>query len=162
MKIEYRINNITPKKKMLCIGDLIRYYGEVKFKIIESAERLNSSGTKGMVTNLLKKAINNPHVDLIMNNLTEIAQRDILKFTIDGLNLIPSVDVINAGNCVIVIEMDEAYFHSQAMFDMMKPGFRKRTYEDHVNNRKQDWMRWFEKNLKADYTEDYSRKILER
>ena len=161
MKVEYGINNITPKSKMLCIGDLIRYYGEVKFKIIESAEKLNGSGTKGMITNLLKKAINNPHVDLIMNNLTEIAQRDILKFTVDGVNLIPDIELINKKSCVIVIEMDEAYFHSQAMFDMMKPGFRKREYVDHLQNRKNEWMKYITKNFK-EYTENCSYKILER
>lgn len=161
MKIEYTINNITGKKKTLCIGDLIRYYGETKYKMIEGIQKLNESKTtRGMVANLLGKAINNPSANLIMNNLEELAKKNIFSFKVDGFD--PLLFDNGENSCVIVLEFGEEYFVAKAIYAMMKPGFRKLEFEEYVRKEKEDWIKWFEKNLKKDYTTSYTSKILEK
>lgn len=160
MKLRYNINNISGKNKALCIGDLIRYYGETKYTIIEKVNKLNSSeNTKGMVTNLLKRAMDNPQVGMVMDNLEELAKKDVFKFTVDEINLCNKFDNDN-DNCSIVIDMRDEYFTAKAIYAMMRPGFRKQSFEDFVNKEKQDFKRWFEKNLK-EYTSDYNCVVVE-
>ena len=160
MKLEYTINNISGKNKSLCIGDMIKYYGETRYKMIEGIERLNKSDTtKGMVAHLIRKAVNNPAVEMILGNLESVANKQhFFLFTVDKID--PLVFDNGKNNCVIVIEMKEEYFAAKAIYDMMKPGFRKMEYEDHVKKEKDDWLKWFEKNLK-DYSSDYSCKTIE-
>ena len=109
MKIEYSLKDITPKNKAVCIGDLIRYYGETKYKIIESVEKLNNSETtKGMVINLLRKAIDNPYIGNVFDNLVELSKKNIFSFTVDNKN--PVIFDNGKNNCNLCIVMDDAYF----------------------------------------------------
>ena len=111
-----------------------------------------------MVAKLLTKATNNPGASMIMDNLEQYAQKNVFSFTIDEIN--PLIYDNGEENCVIIIDMGEEYFSAKAIYDMMKPGFRKMEVEDHIKNEKENWLKWFEKNLK-DYTSCYSRNILE-
>ncbi len=159
MKIEYNIKDISGKNKALCIGDLIRYYGETRYKIIESVEKLNSNETtKGMVINLLKKAINNPLVGGIFDNMQELAKKKVFSFTVDDFNPIKFDNGKNS--CILVLDMGDEYFTAKAIYAMMRPGFRKQCFEAYVEKEKQEFRRWFEKNLK-DYTHNYTYKLLE-
>ena len=159
MKIEYTIDKITGKNKSLCVGDLIRYYGETRYKIIEGVKKLNDSKTtRGMVAKLLSKAMDNPSTELIMGNLEKFAQQNIFNFKIDGIN--PLKFDNGKERCIITIELGEEFFSAKAVYDMMKPGLRKMSFEEHVEKEKENWVKWFEKNLK-DYTSCYSSKILE-
>jgi len=160
MIIEYNLDKISGKNKSLCVGDLIRYYGETRYKIIEGVQKLNDSKTtKGMVASLLAKAANNPGAQLIMGNLEEFAKKKIFGFKIDGIN--PLTFDNGEENCVIEIELGEEYFSAKAIYSMMKPGFRKMTFEESLDRERDVWLKWFEKNLK-DYTNSYSRKIKEK
>lgn len=160
MKIEYTLEKITGKNKSLCVGDLIRYYGETRYKIIEGIQKLNDSKTtKGMVAKLLSKVTDNAGVEMIMANLEQSAKKTIFSFDIDGVN--PLLYDNGNDSCIIVIELGEEYFSAKAIYDMMKPGFRKMTFEEHIQKEKDNWMKWFEKNLK-DYTSCYNIKILEK
>ena len=160
MKIEYSLDKITGKNKSLCVGDLVRYYGETKYKIVDGIQKLNDSKTtKGMVAKLLSKATNNAGVEMIMGNLEQYAKKSILSFSIDDIN--PLLYDNGKDNCVVVINISEEYFNAKAIFDMMKPGFRKMSFEEHILKEKENWVKWFEKNLK-DYTNCYSSKVLEK
>ena len=156
MKIRYRINNITGKNKALCIGDLIRYYGETRYKILEGVQRFNQNDTtKGMVANLLKKATNNPMVDMMLNNIEEFAKKRVFSFTINGNDLLFFDNGVN--NCELIIEIGDEYFNAKAIYDLMRPGFRKKLdYNEYIYKEKQDWLNWFEKNLQ-EYTKDYNK-----
>ena len=159
MKMEYNIKNISGKNKALCIGDLIRYYGETQYKIIESAEKLSSSETtKGMVTNLLKKAMDDPRVGAVFDNIQELAKKKIFSFTIDNVD--PIVFDNGKDSCNLIVNMCDEFFTAKAIYAMMRPGFRKQNFEDYVEKEKQEFRRWFEKNLK-EYTNNYDCKILE-
>lgn len=160
MKLEYTLNSISGKKKALCVGDLIKYYGETKYKIVESIQKLNENETtRGMVASLLKKvASNSPAVDIMMGNLEELAKKNIFAFTIDDIN--PVLFDTGKDSCVLVVEVGDEYFAAKAVYDMMKPGFRKHDYEGHVKKEKEVWRSWFEKNLKDDYTKSFSCKVL--
>jgi hypothetical protein len=150
---------MSPKNKALCVGDLIRYYGETKYKIIESVEKLNSSETtKGMVANLLRKAMSNPMASSIFDNLSELAKKDIFSFTVDGVNPIVFEDAENG--CSLVVKMSDEYFQAKAIYAMMRPGFRKYSFEECIEREKQDFRRWFDKNLK-EYASSYRVKVLE-
>lgn len=161
MKLEYTLNSISGKKKSLCVGDLIKYYGETRYKIIESIQKLNENETtKGMVANLLKKvASNNVAVDMMIGNLEELAKKNIFSFTIDGIN--PVLFDTGKDTCVIVVDVGAEYFSAKAIYDMMRPGFRKGTFEDYVKKEKNDWKSWFEKNLREDYTKSFVCKVIE-
>ena len=160
MKIEYKIDKITGKNKSICVGDLIRYYGETRYKIIEGIKKLNDSKTtKGMVAKILSKATDNASVEMIMGNLEETAKKQIFAFKIDDIN--PLTYDNGKDNCVIVVELSQEYFSAKAIYDMMKPGIRKLTFEEHIQREKENWIKWFEKNLK-DYTSSYESKILEK
>ena len=65
-------------------------------------------------------------------------------------------------NCKIEVELIEEYFDTQAIWDMMKPGFRRMSFEGYVQKEKDKWVKWFEKNLRDDYTTCYTKKILEK
>lgn len=160
MKLEYTLNNISGKKKSLCIGDLIKYYGETKYKIIESVQKLNENETtRGMVANLLKKvAKNSPAVDIMMGNLEELSKKNIFSFTIDGIN--PLQFDTGKDNCILVIDISDEYFAAKAIYDMMKPGLRKHEYEEHIKKEKDAWRSWFDKNLRDDYTRCFTCKVL--
>jgi hypothetical protein len=162
MKLEYTINNISGKNKSLCIGDMIKYYGETRYKMIEGVQKLNKSDTtKGMVAHLLKKAMKNPVVDAMFNNIEELANKQhFFLFTVD--NIKPLLFDNGKNHCVMVVEMTEEYFAAKTIYDMMKPtlGVHKMEYEDYLHKEKGDWRKWFEKNLK-EYTSDYSCKTLE-
>lgn len=159
MKIEYNIKNISGKNKSLCIGDLVKYYGETRYKLIESIQRLNKDNTtKSMVANILKKAMNNPNVEMMFDNMEELSKKNIFSFQIDDTN--PLVFDNGKDNCKITITMNDEYFAAKAIYDMMKPGFHKKEYKDYVNDEKEEWKKWFTKNLK-EYTTDYSCIILE-
>lgn len=160
MKIEYDIRNITGKDKSLCVGDLIRFYGETKYKMIEGIERLNKSETtKGMVANILRKTMKNPAVELIMTNLEGIANEKFFYFTVDDFD--PLVFDNGKTKCKIIIEMRDEYFLAKAIYDMMKPGFRKIDYEEHVKKEKEKWLKWFGKNLR-EYSQCYDYNVLKK
>jgi hypothetical protein len=153
MKIKCEINNITGKQKVFCISDLIRYYGETRYKILEGIQRLNQSNTtKGMIASLLKKVSNNPNVSIMMNDLEGFAQKRVFSFTINDIDLLIFDD--GKKQCNLTVEIGDEYFFAKAVYDMMKPAFKKTTYEQYVEKEKQDWLRWFTKNLQ-DYTKDY-------
>lgn len=159
MKIEYTLKDISGKNKAVCIGDLIRYYGETKYKIVESVEKLNSSETtKGMVMNLLRKAIDSPLVGNVFDNLVELSKRNVFSFTVDDKN--PVIFDNGKNSCNLCIVMDDAYFVTKTIYAMMRPGFRKMSYEEYLEKEKQVFKRWFDKNLK-EYTTNYTYKILE-
>jgi uncharacterized membrane protein len=159
MKIEYNIKNISGKNKSLCIGDLVKYYGETRYKLIESIQRLNKDNTtKSMVANILKKAMNNPNVEMMFDNMEELSKKNIFSFQIDDIN--PIVFDNGKDNCKIIITMNDEYFAAKAIYDMMKPGFHKKEYKDYIKDEKEEWKKWFTKNLK-EYTNDYSCIILE-
>lgn len=160
MKLEYTLNSISGKKKALCIGDLIKYYGETRYKIIESIQKLNENeATRGMVANLLKKvATSSPAVDMLMGNLEELAKKNIFSFTIDDIN--PVLFDNGRDHCIIVVDVGDEYFSAKAIYDMMKPGFRKHDFEENVKKEKAVWKSWFEKNLRDDYTKVFTCKVL--
>ena len=159
MKIKYDIKNISNKNKSLCVGDLIKYYGETRYDIIDRVEKLNrSETTKGMVAKLLHNAMNNPAVSSVFDNLEALSKKKVFEFRIDDVDPI----VFDNGNtsCILIVEMGEEYFSAKAIYDMMKPGFRKKTFEECVERQKQEFKRWFERNLK-EYTNDYSCNVIE-
>jgi len=159
MKIQYDIKNITGKNKSVCIGDLIKFYGETRYKTIEGIERLNrDKNTRGMVVRLLQKALNNPGVQGVFDNLSEIAKKRFFQFSVDGKDLLCFDN--GKENCILEVEMSEEYFTTKAIYDMMKPGIRKMDFEDYVKKEKEQWNKWFEKNLN-EFTRCYERKILE-
>ena len=153
------VKNISGKNKSLCVGDLIRFYGETRYKMIEGVERLNrDEKTKGMVANLLKKALNNPSVDLVFGNIEEISKRKFFNFTVNKKDPLEFDD--GKDSCVIVIEMQQDYFAAKSVYSMMKPGIRKYDLEKYIEKEKKDWQKWFEKNLNG-YTRCYTSNILE-
>ena len=159
MKVEYKIRDISGKSKSLCVGDLIRYYGETRYGIIEKIEKLNNSETtKSMVANLLQKAMNNPAVGAVFDNLNELSKKKVFSFSIDKID--PTCFDDGSDECTLVVDMGDEYFSAKAIYDMMKPGFKKRTFEECVERQKQEFIRWFERNLK-EYSTDYDRKMLE-
>lgn len=161
MLIEYDIKKISGMKKSLCVGDLIKYYGETAAKTRDKVKKLNESNdTKGMIASILRKAMNNQGAQMVMDNIQESAKKNIFSFKIDDINLLTFDN--HKETCVIEVEMIEEYFVTHALWNMMTPGFRKMSYEQHIEKEKERWLKWFEKNLRNDYTTCYTKKILEK
>jgi len=161
MKLEYTLEKISNKKKTACVGDLIKYYGEIKYKIVEQANNLSRDKiTKSMVANLIKQiAANNPAVDMMLNNIEELAKKELFSFTIDGFN--PLEFDNGKDSCVLVLTMNEEWFAAQALGAMIRPGFRKFSFNEHLQKEKNDWKVYVEKNLRNDYTKYFKCRVLE-
>ena len=163
MKVEYTIKNLPSKRKMICVGDLMGYFGEVRYKILGDVNQFTKNNTtKNMVKSLLRKVASNTNVDLILDNLEEAAKQNIFFFEVNGIDLLTNaIPIAETEPLVLTLDMREEYFQAQAIFDVMKPGFRNLPYIDYIKKRKKEWMGWFEKNLKKDYTNHFTVKILE-
>jgi hypothetical protein len=161
MKLEYTISSISGKKKALCVGDLIKYYGEHRYKLIDAARNLsNDKTTKGLIVNLIKKiATNNAAVDMMLNHVEELAKKKIFKFTIDGFDPVQFDN--GTDSCVLVLEMDEEWFIGQAMGAMVRPGFRKFSFEQHLEREKDAWRKYIDDNLRNDYSKCFTCRVLE-
>lgn len=165
MKVTYVLNNISGKNKALCVGDLVRYYGETKYKIRENLQKIKDSKTiSAMIINSIRKNSNFAGVTIegLLANLEASNASDIFAFKVNNQNLIQIFDA--QPDMVIEVFMDELFFSTKAVMSQNMPGFRLHAIpiEHQIQKEKESWVKWFEKNLR-DYqpSNKWDKKVLE-
>jgi len=153
MKVKYKLKDMPLKQQSLCAGDLIRYYGESKYKMIESVEKIAEN--RGLTVKLLNVIRNHTTmagltIDSLINNLELASGTDIFKFKINGKD---PTDLFKDGDMEMEIYMNPIYFATKSAISSQLPGFRRKTVgsstelEMKARQEQAKWMRWFEKEL---------------
>jgi hypothetical protein len=150
MRIIYECKDISKRNRANCVGDLLRYYGETRYKIVESLEKIKNNKTiSAMLVNSMRKraGMTGLTVDMLLTRLENTAQMKMLDLKINGKQ--PYIIFEDGEDMEIEIFMDDLYFETKAMLDQALPGIRKKPSVDvYVFKEKEAWVRWFEKNLK--------------
>jgi hypothetical protein len=152
-----------------CMGDLMRYYGESKFKLMEDVQKISSSrGLSEKLLNTIRKhtGVAGLKIDQLVSGLETASQMDIFGYTVNGVN---PCEIFQDKDVVLEVSMSPVYFATKASLGASLPGFRKvKTLdkEDHIQalarKEQENWIRWFEKELNKYHTRRlWERKILE-
>jgi len=164
MKIEYTLKGMPLLKQTLCIGDLLRYYGERKYKLLEDLEKIeHNKGLKIKVLNAIKEHTRaGMTIDQLMTGLQTAGAIDVFKFKVNGKDL---CDAFEKTDMKLEVYMNPIYFSTAGVMSSILPGFRrvKRTPLEQAQHEQSNWIRWFEKNMNKDYHpfNKWTKKILE-
>jgi len=164
MKILYTIKDMPPKKKSLCLGDLIRYYGETKYKTLEHIQKLQQNKTMAAkLVNSIRKLPNNQNftIDIILQALETASSTQIFDFKIDGIS--PNAILKEGKDVAIEIYMNPLYFTTKAVMYQAFPGFRSKHDNIEVAIKKENdlWVKWFERELRGYSAKPFEKTILE-
>lgn len=166
MKILYKLKEMPLYKQSQCIGDLTRYYGESKFKLIESVERI--ADNKGLSSKLLNTIRKHTSAGMTLEGLItklELASgMDVFKFKINGTEI---TKMFKDGDVELEIYMNPLYFSTKGAISAQVPGFRRKTIQTQTEleiKAKQEqtkWLRWFERELnKYHPRSEWSRQVI--
>ena len=169
MKIRYTLHDMKLFKQAKCMGDLMRYYGESKFKLMEDVNRINSSrGLTEKLLNTIRKHTGNAGmtVDQLVNGLQTASEIDIFTYTVNGRN---PCDIFQTEKVELEVYMNPIHFATKASLGAVLPGFRKARQpnmesqiQDLAKKEQDKWIRWFEKELNGYHTRKlWDRKIIE-
>ena len=154
------------KEQSLCIGDLMRYYGESKYKMKESIEKITEN--RGIASKLLNTIREHTETGVTLDGLITQLQiasgTDIFTFKINGVD--PTKVFTDEKNVELDVYMNPIYFNTKGAISSQLPGFRHK----HISSEKelvakgrqeqQKWLRWFEKELRG-YHNNWKRKCIE-
>jgi len=166
MKIKYGLKNMSLLNQSLCIGDLMRYYGESKFKLVESIEKIAEDRglTVKMLNAIRKHTMAGITIDGLINNLELAAGTDVFKFTINGKD---PTEIFIDGDIELEIYMNPLYFTTKAAISGQIPGFRRKKISSELElniKAKQEqtkWLRFFERELNKYHPRDqWHKKVL--
>jgi hypothetical protein len=150
MHIRYVLNGVSPKNKMLCIGDLIRYYGEAKYKTQEKLNKIRyNHGLSSMLLNSMRKhpGMSGMTIESLISSLEASASMDIFTFDVDGKSISKMIDA-DSHNMILEVDMNPLFFSTKASLTMYTPTIgKKRSFEEMEAREKENWIRWFEKEL---------------
>ena len=153
MKIRYTLKKMPLLKQSLCVGDLTRYYGESKYKLIESVKRIEENrGLSAKLLNTIRKhtAMAGLTIDGLINNLELASGTDIFKFKINNQTI---TDMFKDGDVELEIYMNPIYFVTKGAITSQLPGFRRKPAQSSTEiefKAKQEqtkWITWFEREL---------------
>lgn len=152
MRIKYTLKDMPLLKQSLCIGDLMRYYGESKFKLIESVRRIEENrGLSAKMLNTIRKHTNvGMTIDALVMNLQTASGTDIFNFKINGVD---PTEVFTDKNIELEIYMNPLYFVTKSAITGQIPGFRRKPastgveIEMKARQEQTKWIKWFEKEL---------------
>ena len=152
MKIKYKLKDMPLYKQSQCIGDLTKYFGESKYKLIESVEKIEEN--RGLSVKLLNTIRKHTHagmtIDGFVNGLSLASGTDIFKFKINGSDI---TKLFKDGDIELEIYMNPLYFVTKGAMFAQVPGFRRKTFTSQTElelKAKQEqtkWLKWFEKEL---------------
>lgn len=152
MRIKYNLKGISLKNQSLCIGDLIRYYGESKYKLIESVERISEN--RGITAKMLNAIRDHTKAGMtlegLITNLQMASGTDIFTFKVNGKD---PTELFHDGDIELEIYMNPLYFTTKAGISGQIPGFRRKNIGSSAElqmKAKQEqakWIKWFEKEL---------------
>jgi len=152
MRIKYTLKDMPLLKQSLCVGDLIRYYGESKFKLIESVKRIeqNRGLTVKMLNTIRKHTKVGMSIDSLIMNLQMASGTDIFKFKINGKD---PTEIFSDGEIELEIYMNPIYFVTKSAITGQIPGFRRKPagteteIEMKARQEQTKWIKWFDKEL---------------
>lgn len=100
-------------KQSMCVGDLVRYYGELRFKLLDRIHRIQSNqGITVKVLNMLRANTSaGITLDSLITGLETVSEMDIFKFTINGID---PCSWFKENDVVMEVYMNPIYFTAQA------------------------------------------------
>jgi len=163
MKIVYNLHKMPLLKQSLCIGDLIRYYGESKFKLVESVRRIEENrGLSSKMLNTIRKHTNvGMTIESLVTNLQMASGTDIFKFKINGMD---PTTMFTDEDIELEIYMNPLYFVTKGAITGQLPGFRRKPanteteIEMKARQEQTKWIKWFEKELNKYHPSCYWKK----
>ena len=172
MRIEYSLNNMPKLKQALCFGDLLRYYGERKYKMIESVRRISENeGLKVKLLNQIRKhtKVAGLTLDALVNNLENVSCIDIFQYKINGVD--PTIELFkNDNNISLEVYMNPIYFTTEATIKNFLPIRGRRRYkkvdetelEFKARKEQENWVKYFEKELNKYHSRNlWEKKVIE-
>jgi hypothetical protein len=144
MKAQYRMKNMPLIKQSMCVGDLVRYYGETRFKLLDKVRRIQSN--QGLTVKLLNILRTNTKSGLTLDNLITgletVSEMDIFKFK---MNETDPCAWFQEGDVVMEVYMNPFFFTAtaavnNALRDPMK-------IPEIAKHEEAKWVAWFEKEL---------------
>lgn len=167
MRSVYELHDMSLLQQGKCTADLLKYYGERKYKLLE---QLTSVSNNEMVTikllNQIRKHTNTASltIDQLLSGLESAAGIDVFSFKINGIN---PAEMFKSRDVTLEVYMNPLYFTTQAALSQSLPGFRKHKNIDmdqkilEVAQKEQaKWVRWFEKELNVYHTNRLWEKIV--
>jgi hypothetical protein len=150
------------RKQSLCFGDLMRYYGDSKFKLAESIRKIQTN--KGIAVKLLNAIRNHTKtgmsLDVFLDSLENTSKIDIFKYTINGHD---PCTIFHEGDIELEVYMNPVYFSTKGAITQNLPGFRrhKKGAGGSVYNQAK-WVVWFERELNKYHScRDWKKKVID-
>jgi len=154
MRIKYKLHKMPLLQQSKCMGDLTKYYGERKFKLLEQVTAIRNNdliATKLLNTIRKHTGTTGLTIDQLVNGLETAAGVDIFTFKVNDVN---PCEMFKDEDLTLEVYMNPIYFTTQAALGAQLPGFRKHRHMDmeskikDIAQKDQDrWLRWFEKEL---------------
>jgi len=154
MKLKYELHKMPLLQQSKCMGDLMKYYGERKFKLLEQVNAISSNEAVSIkLLNTIRKhtSFAGVTIDQLVSGLETAAGIDIFSFKVNDIN---PCDMFQKEDITLEVYMNPIYFTTQAALSASLPGFRKHKHMDmetkikNMAMKDQDrWLRWFEKEL---------------
>jgi len=154
MKLQYLLHDMSYYNQAKCMGDLMRYYGESKFKLLETINKICTNETIAIkLLNTIRKhtGMAGLTIDSLVDGLQTSASMDIFKYKVNGKN---PCDIFASKDVKLEVYMNPIFFATEASLNLSLPGFRKHKsmdMEERVKEltikKRNDWVRWFEKEL---------------
>lgn len=166
MKILYKLKEMPLYKQSQCIGDLTRYFGESKFKLVESVEKIEENrGLSVKLLNTIRKHTSaGMTIEGLVNNLQLASGMDVFKFKINGSDI---TKMFKDGDVELEIYMNPLYFATKGAISAQVPGFRRKAVQSQTEleiKAKQEqtkWLKWFERELNKYHPKsEWSRQVI--
>jgi hypothetical protein len=163
MKIRYTLEDMPLRKQSLCFGDLMRYYGDSKFKLAESIKKIQAN--KGVAVKLLNAIRNHTKtgmsLDMFLDSLENTSHIDIFKYTVNGKD---PCTIFQEETVELEVYMNPVYFSTKGAITQHLPGFRshKGNVYDQAKKEQDKWLVWFERELNKYHScREWKKKVIE-
>lgn len=168
LRIKYALSNMSLRQQALCFGDLMRYYGDSKFKLAETVAKIaNNKGLRVKLLNAIRKHTGSSGltVESLITGLETASSIDIFNFKVNGVN---PCEIFGDKNVELEIYMNPLYFTTRGAITQHLPGLHKarggteKMMLIQAKKEEANWVRWFEKELdRYHHSNHWAKKVVE-
>lgn len=143
MEMKYRLKGMKLSRQSKCVGDLVRYYGDIRFTLLDKVRKIQSNATySAKFLDLLRQHSSaGITLDNLITGLETISNMEIFRFKMNGKN---PCECFSNEDIDLEIYMNPMYFTAlAAIYNAMTP---ERILK--VSKKEEEkWIYWFEKEL---------------
>jgi len=167
MRVKYRIAKMPLLQQSKCMGDLMKYYGERKFKLMEQVHAIsNNEMVSSKLLNTIRKhgGMAGLSIEQFVQGLQTASDIDVFSFKVNDVD---PCKMFKGENLELEVYMNPIYFSTQASLSVAMPGFRKHKENDveklvlkKARMEQNRWLRWFDKELNNYHPSEYWKKTV--